>query len=64
MWSGMWKEEHFPKDMRFKYEDTNEKYIPLNNLGEEYPNSAYSIHCSVYGDLGFEYGYAMYLRII
>lgn len=41
-------------------EDTNEKYIPLNNLGEEYPKfRIFNSLLSEYGALGFEYGYAM-----
>ncbi|MBW6499345.1 MAG: 2-oxoglutarate dehydrogenase E1 component [Bacteroidales bacterium] len=43
-----------------KLEDSEEEYVPLNNLGEgQAPFEIYNSLLSEYGVLGFEYGYAM-----
>lgn len=43
-----------------KMEDSEEEYLPLNNLGENTPPfEIYNSLLSEYGVLGFEYGYAM-----
>ncbi|MCC7051421.1 MAG: 2-oxoglutarate dehydrogenase E1 component [Bacteroidia bacterium] len=42
-----------------KVEDSEEEYIPLNNIGQgAKPIHIYNSHLSEYGVLGFEYGYA------
>lgn len=43
-----------------KMEDSEEEYVPLNNLGDGQANfEIYNSLLSEYGVLGFEYGYAM-----
>lgn len=42
-----------------KIEDSEEEYIPLNNLGTKEKLEIYNSLLSEYGVLGFEYGYAM-----
>lgn len=43
-----------------KVEDSEEEYIPLNNIDESYARlEIYNSHLSEYAVLGFEYGYAM-----
>lgn len=43
-----------------KIEDSEEEYIPLQNVKENQPQFyIYNSHLSEYGVLGFEYGYAM-----
>jgi 2-oxoglutarate dehydrogenase E1 component len=40
-------------------EDSEEKYIPLDHLGEQAPFRIWNSPLSEYGVLGFEYGYAL-----
>jgi 2-oxoglutarate dehydrogenase E1 component len=42
-----------------KVEDSEEEYLPLNNIGAEQRLDIYNSHLSEYGVVGFEYGYAM-----
>lgn len=42
-----------------KVEDSEEEYLPLNNIGAPKRLDIYNSHLSEYGVLGFEYGYAM-----
>ncbi|MCA6365128.1 MAG: 2-oxoglutarate dehydrogenase E1 component [Bacteroidetes bacterium] len=42
-----------------KVEDSEEEYLPLNNIGAAKRLDIYNSHLSEYGVLGFEYGYAM-----
>lgn len=42
-----------------KIEDSEEEYVPLNNLGTKEKLEIYNSHLSEYGVLGFEYGYAL-----
>ncbi|HEY0030160.1 MAG TPA: 2-oxoglutarate dehydrogenase E1 component [Bacteroidia bacterium] len=42
-----------------KFEDSEEEYTPLNNLGTKGKLHIYNSHLSEYGVLGFEFGYAM-----
>lgn len=43
-----------------KIEDSEEEYVPLNNLGKDQaPFNIYNSLLSEYGVLGFDYGYAM-----
>jgi 2-oxoglutarate dehydrogenase E1 component len=41
-----------------KVEDSEEEYVPLNNLGTDGQLKIYNSHLSEYAVLGFEYGYA------
>jgi 2-oxoglutarate dehydrogenase E1 component len=41
-----------------KVEDSEEEYVPLNNVGAEVQFQIYNSHLSEYAVLGFEYGYA------
>lgn len=42
-----------------KTEDSEEEYVPLNEISTENTFEAYNSHLSEYGVLGFDYGYAL-----